>query len=50
MMTLFASLVDLYFITDGFLFGLLYIWCKVKPFNRVTLIFGISMESNDQNI
>lgn len=45
MMAFAGSLVDLYFISDGFLFALIYIWCKIKPFNRVNLMLGISMES-----
>jgi hypothetical protein len=45
MMTIAGSLVDLYFLSDGFLFALIYIWGKIKPFNRVNLILGLNMES-----
>lgn len=50
MMTIVGGILDLYFITDGFLFALIYVWCKVKPFQRVTLMLGISMQSNFNSI
>jgi hypothetical protein len=46
MMTIVGSIFDLYFITDGFLFALIYIWCKVKPFRELELMMGIRMQSN----
>lgn len=41
-----GSIFDIYFLNDTFLFGLIYVWCKVKPFQRVGFLFGIEMDSN----
>lgn len=32
-----ASFIDLYFIGDTFTFALLYIWCKRRPFETITI-------------
>lgn len=46
MMIGFASLVEVYFICDGFIFALIVIWGKLKPFREVRLFFGLSFGCN----
>jgi len=41
-----ASFIDLYFIADGFLFAIIYIWCKTKPFQVLNFMMGITLTSN----
>lgn len=40
-----ASIFSLYFIGDAFIFALLYIWCKKKPFQTVYFFFGFKCKS-----
>lgn len=45
-----ASFVGLYFTADSFIFALMYIWCKRRPFETITLSLmfipsGVSLKS-----
>lgn len=45
MMILAASFFDLFFIADGFMFALIYVWCRKKPFQQISFFFDISLTS-----
>lgn len=41
----FASIFPIYWLGDGFIFALMYIWCKRRPFETLQLMFGFKAKS-----
>jgi hypothetical protein len=45
--TICGSIIDLYFFSNPFLMGLIYVWCKRLPHEEVTFMFGFKVKSKD---
>ncbi len=43
--TILGSIFDLYFFTEVFLMGLIYIWCKRLPHEEIRILFGLVVKS-----
>ena len=41
------SVFTLYFYADAFIFALLYIWCKRRPFETIQVMFGFTFKSKN---
>ena len=45
MLTIFGALINVYFLSDGLVMALIYVWAKHKPFSYIVLIFEIDISS-----
>ncbi len=43
MMLLVSSIYNLYFLADGLLFALLYVESQYKPFQQISIVFGLNI-------
>ena len=44
LLVLISSIYDLYFLNDAFLFSLLFVGSRLKPFLMIKMVFGIDLE------
>jgi len=46
LMLIIASLYDLYFLSQGFLFAILYVNSQLKPFLEIKVVFNSNIPGN----